>query len=231
VAGDLGGQPLVAAVSMRRLVPILWLSVTAGCALPPRPPVGAPPPPAVTAPSHDVVAGSVVIRVDPDGPLAGLGHRHLIRSEALAGTVAMGEPVTQTGFTLELPLASLEVDPPDAVADVPEERRLATRRNMLGPAVLDAARFPVLTLTAQQISGGPESFVARTQVGLRGASHSIDVPVRLQIDGSRLIATGEFTVSHADLGLRPFAVGMGALRVAETIVIRYRLEARPRGNA
>jgi hypothetical protein len=92
--------------------------------------------------------------------------------------------------------------------------------------VLDAARQPVLRLTADGISGGPAGYVARVRIGLRGEERVIDVPLTVSLEGDRLQVHASIRLHHADLGLEPFAVALGALRVRDDIEVDCRLEAR-----
>ena len=41
-----------------------------------------------------------------------------------------------------------------------------------------------------------------------------------------LTVSGEFDLTHSQLGLTPYSVALGALRVAERMHVRYRLVAR-----
>ena len=109
---------------------------------------------------------------------------------------------------------------------MPEKDRAGTVRNMLGPAVLDAARQAVLHLTADGISGGPEDFVARVRVGLRGEERVIDMPLAVSFEGDRLRIHASARLHHADLGLVPFSIALGALRVRDDIEVDCRLDAR-----
>jgi len=223
---------------MRKFLPLVFFLV-AGCAAPPQVPPAAAPPPARAAESlpyvaWDVVASRIEVRVYRDGPMLQLGHNHVITSDALAGIIELRDPWTQSGFTLELPLATLVVDDPEARAGagaefaspVPEKDRAGTARNMLGPAVLDAARQAVLHLTAGGISGGPADYMARVRVGLRGEERAIDVPLTVSFEGDRLRIHASVRLHHADLGLVPFSVALGALRVRDDFEIDCRLEAR-----
>lgn len=222
---------------MRKFL-IALFALLCGCALPPKVPPAAVPPVTVAVPTgpferYQVVASHVEIRAFRDGPMASLGHNHLIISDALTGTIDRRDPARDTRFTFELPLDSLVVDDPaarstagaDFVKEVPQADRDATRRNMLGPYVLDATRQPVLRLTAESMAGGPTDFMARIRVGLRGEERIVSVPVSVQFDGDRLSAHSSFTLHHADLGLTPFSVALGALRVRDEIGIDCRLEA------
>lgn len=219
------------------LLPILLL--LGACAAPPvSPPVPAPAAPAPsTGPSEafDVVESRLEVRVYRDGPMAQLGHNHLITSNELTGRIDLREPRAASGFRLELPLESLVVDdaPARAAAGgdfatrVPAKDRDSTRRNLLGGEVLDATRQPVIVLSADGISGGPDNYTARVRVALRGEERLIDVPLALEeTDGERLLVHASLRLRHADLGLVPFTAAMGALRVRDDFEIECRLEAR-----
>jgi hypothetical protein len=222
---------------MRKFLPFV-LALSAGCAAPPQvPPAALPPPPAAKSLPHEaweVVSSRLEVRVYRDGPMQQLGHNHVITSDALDGTIELRDPRPRTGFTLELPLASLVVDDPtvraaagaEFVAPVPEKDRAGTVHNLLGPAVLDATRQPVLHLTAAGISGGPADYTARVRVGLRGEQRVIDVPLTVSFEGDLLRIHASVSLRHADLGLAPFSVAFGALRVRDDIEIDCRLEAR-----
>lgn len=223
---------------MRKFLPFVVLLAT-GCAVPPQVPPPAAPPPARAVESlphetWDVVSSRLEVRVYRDGPMLQLGHNHLITSDALDGVIELRDPLPQTGFTLELPLASLVVDDPaaragagaDFAAPVPEKDRAGTVRNMLGPAVLDAVRQAVLQLTADGIAGGPADYVARVRVGLRGEERVVDVPLTVSFEGDRLRIHASARLRHADLGLVPFSIALGALRVRDDLEIDCWLEAR-----
>jgi hypothetical protein len=218
------------------LVPILLL--LGACAAPPvSPPAPAPAAPAPsTGPSEawDVVESSLEVRVYRDGPMAQLGHNHLLTSSDLTGRIDLREPRTASGFRFELPLESLVVDDAaaraaagaDFEASVPAKDREGTRLNLMGEQVLDAARQPVVVLSADAISGGPDHYTARVRVALRGEERLIDVPMTFALEGERLRLHANLRLHHADLGIVPFTVAMGALRVREDFEIDCRLEAR-----
>jgi hypothetical protein len=220
----------------------LWacLLIAAGCAAPPREaPPQAPVPapaelPAGPAESWKVVGSRIEIRVYRDGPMQKLGHNHLITSDALAGEIQLRDPLTASGFTLALPLESLVVDDDAAraaaggefAAPVPQKDRDATRQNMLGEKLLDAARQGEMRLTAESISGGPGGYEARVRVSLAGEEHVVTAPFTLEVEGSKLTARAEFPLTHAQVGLQPFTIALGALRVRDEFGVKLELEAR-----
>jgi hypothetical protein len=221
----------------------LWpvLLIVAGCAAPrPQPPAvpvpDAPPAPQAARPfeTWTVVASHLEVRVYRDGPMQNLGHNHLIASDALTGLIEFREPLTQSGFKLRLPLDSFVVDDPatregagrDFANPVPTKDREATRHNMLGNSMLDAASQPEISLTAETLSGEPGNYRARVRIGLRGGEHVVSVPFTVTIEGGSLRAHASLHLTHADVGLTPFTAALGALRVRDDFEIDLRLEAR-----
>lgn len=221
---------------MRKFLPLAFL-LAAGCAAPPPAPPSAAPAAVERQRPHEtweVVESHLEVRVYRDGPMARLGHNHLISSDAMSGVIRLREPRQDSGIELVLPLDSLVVDDPalraaagpDFADPVPQQDRDATRRNLLGPGVLDASRQPELRLTADGIAGGPGEYTAQLRIALRGEERVIEVPLSVREQDDRLSIHAGFRLHHADLGLAPFSVALGALRVRDDIEIDCRLEAR-----
>jgi YceI-like domain len=216
----------------------LWtaLLLLAGCAAPPRgePPPAAPVRPAAPAETWSVVGSSLTIRVYRDGPMQKLGHNHLITTDRLAGRVLLREPFTASGFELRLPLDSLVVDDDAArsraggefAEPVPQKDRAATRNNMFGGKLLNVAQHPEMRLAAESLSGEPGHYEARVRVSLAGGEHVVTAPFTVMIDGDQLKAHSAFRLTHADVGLVPFTVALGALKVRDDIEVDLALEAR-----
>jgi polyisoprenoid-binding protein YceI len=168
------------------------------------------------------------------GTLASSGHNHVIASHDLAGKVYVHQQVARSGFELTMPVASLEVDPPELrqeegadFASVPSESaKQGTRKNMLSAALLDGERFPDVSLVATAVEGTRESPLVSALIGVRGRQYEIRIPVAIRYDGPRLVATGEFTVKQTDLGLTPFSALLGALQVRDELKVKFNVVAR-----
>ena len=227
---------------MRKFLWILLPLALVACASPPRGPAPAAPPttaaPAPAAPAAEgeawqITGSHLAVRVYRDGPMQKIGHNHLITSDALAGEIRLREPLAASRFTLRLPLESLVVDDAaeraragsEFAAPVPDKDREATRHNMLGERVLDAARQGELLLTAESISGGPEKFEAQVRISLAGSEHVIAVPFTATVRDGRLAAHALLHLTHADLGLEPFAVALGVLKVRDDFDVDLTVEA------
>jgi polyisoprenoid-binding protein YceI len=175
------------------------------------------------------------------GPLAALGHNHIIACRCLTGTVYLPRDPLRASFDLHVAVEQLTVDDPALRAgehsaefppDVPQSARQGTRRNMLGEALLNAARYPDITLLARGLrassDGKPEDLVADVLVNVRGQIRSLSVPVQYHLQADEIVVTSEFPLKQTDLGLTPFSALGGALTVRDGMKVRLELIARRR---
>jgi hypothetical protein len=203
---------------------------------PTRPPAGA------AAYSIDSAQSELRLLVYRAGPMARLGHNHVILNRAVGGWVdaaAAGLPGSRAcpesaSFSLYVPVADFVVDDArarseegeDFSADVPEEAKSGTRRNMLSAAVLDAERFPVITLTSVGINQAAEgNLTATLTIGVAGHESTLAVPFTLEISPDRISAAGSVVLRQSDLGLTPLRVMLGALQVQDDFTVRFRFVA------
>jgi hypothetical protein len=181
-------------------------------------------------------ASQVRIRVDPAGPLARLGHSHVIGGSVLDGRVLLGETLEDSAVDLALDVAALEVDRPDwrteagLEPDLDPDAVAGTRSNLLGPRVLDSDRFPRIEVRSTSLQHSAEGWRMNARIRLQDRIHAVELPLQLSLEGQALVATGEFERSHAELGLEPFSTAGGALRVGDPIGFRFRIVAVGRSD-
>ena len=183
----------------------------------------------------DTERSLLTILVHRGGPLARLGHNHVIAVRSLAGVVRLARERESSTFELRLAVAQFTVDEealralegPDFAAPVPDDARSGTRRNMLSEALLDGEHYPDIVLRSQRIARTPEGFQVTIAIGLKGLARSISLPVHIEESDGGLIATGETPLLQSALGLEPFSVMLGALRVEDELRVRFRVLARP----
>lgn len=176
---------------------------------------------------------AVHFRVYRAGRLAALGHNHVIVARQVEGTVALAPDLARTQFSLRLPVAAFEVDPPEARRDAGEgfevqpsaEAVAGTRRNMLGERVLDAEHHPEVRIDAVAVHGALPTPTVTVRLTLRGVARDVDVPVTVARDGDALTATADFDIRQTDFGITPMSVLGGALQVADAVTVRMRIVA------
>ena len=218
---------------------------------PPPPPAAvraAPPPPIAphVGRPYDIVGAQslLTVLVYRGGPLASAGHNHVIASRTLAGTIYMPADALESSFEVHLAVAELTVDAPELRAaearsdfppDVPQSARDGTRRNMLGPALLDADNYPEVVLRAVRLEratgDGPPRVTAEMDAQVRDQHRALSVPVAYQLEGDTLTVTGETALRQSELGLTPFTALLGALAVQDEMQVRFRIVARAAGGA
>jgi hypothetical protein len=218
-----------------------WLCLSA-CRTTPPPPAPAPPPPPpapVVVPERidhyrvDDQASQVLILVYRDGRMAHLGHNHVLAVHQLSGEVVVPKDTGDTTFTLEFPVAALSVDEPALRAEQGEDFSAkidpasidGTRGHMLGEKQLDAAHFPVIRLKSGPLHAEGDRWMTTLYITVRDHLATTQVPVALSLTPEELTASGEFDLTHGELGLTPYSIGLGAIRVAETMHVRFRVRA------
>lgn len=167
------------------------------------------------------------------GLLARLGHNHVISVGKLTGDVYVAPNLADSHFQMRIPVGSLVVDDPALrakegkdFASQPTDKDIAgTRHNMLSESLLDAAKYPALTIMGTGPTGAAGKQQLHLTIDIAGKSVQITVPTQVHIDGNTLEASGKFQLTHETLGLTPFSIAGGALRVAENMKFSYRVVA------
>jgi hypothetical protein len=193
---------------------------------------GAPAAPAGARYRIDAARSDVRILVYRAGPLASLGHNHVLRVRGLEGQLWLPADPAAARFALRFPVAALALDEPDArreegaeFADLPSAEDIAgTRRNLEGPAVLDAARHPDIRLEGAAVRTAT-GLVARCRIAVRDGGTDLEVPVEVTTRGDEVVVRGGFSVTQSGLGIVPFSVALGALKVRDELAVRFRLVA------
>lgn len=222
-----------------RIVLIMVLTLLAGCATVPSDPVRSegkeldwPSRPDVDESTRvytvDAAASELRVIVAPAGSLARLGHHHVIGGAVWSGELWTGASVFAD---LAIDVGALEVDRAawrrdERLDPIDEDAVEGTRRNLLGPKVLDAADHPSIEIRSIDRVGPDWQADVTARVRVRGRISEWNVPVAVVREGSRLVVSGELDMDQTVLGLEPFSAAGGALRVADRMRVRFRIVAR-----
>jgi hypothetical protein len=179
------------------------------------------------------------------GVMAALGHDHVIVNRALEGWVAFSGDLPGAAFYLAVPSSGFVVDEDaarrqegaDFSEEVDADAKAGTLHNMLGPAVLDAQGHPSITVRSVSVetaTGGAQATgnapatggaQATVRVSVAGHESSLVVPFTVDSSAGRLHAQVDFTVRQTSLGLTPFSIFLGALRVEDQLRVKLDLVA------
>jgi YceI-like domain len=182
---------------------------------------------------YRVVPGKSEIRilVFRAGSLSRLGHNHVISTTNVSGSASQGNPDEERRIDLRIPVSSLIVDDPAArgeegqafAGEVSAKDAEATRDNMLGAKLLDEEQYDDIRIVSSRISGSRPDLTVHALITIKGEEHTLELPALVHQAGDGLVVSGTTKISHDELGLSPFSAAFGALRVADDMIVRYRI--------
>ncbi|MQA40790.1 YceI family protein [Rugamonas aquatica] len=180
--------------------------------------------PAANALTIDGAQSLIAVTVRRGGLLARLGHDHLVASRHVSGTVSPAQNRADFQFRLD----QLTVDDADLRTAAGLEKQPSadaidgTRNNML-TRVLDAERYPVVSVHAERGAAGQPLQVAIT---LHGVTRIMAIPADIRENNGVMTVTGSVNLKQSDFGITPFSVMAGALAVQDQLELRFTLAAK-----
>ena len=182
----------------------------------------------------DREASSLLAVTGVSGLLSFLGHRHaVLATEWSADLVYDPEAPGRSRVALRVPVRALVIDSPRAIAAAgldgrPDDETVRTLQGkLLGPAVLDADRFPVIRFESRSVERpGDGRLLLRGALALRGrpSEHAVPVTIEQRADGVYRFR-GQLSVSQRAHGIEPESVA-GVVKVADVVEIRFDVLAR-----
>lgn len=168
------------------------------------------------------------------GKLGRLGHNHIISAGQITGSVYLHPDVADSEMELTLPVAGFVIDDPrlrqaegDEFASVPSAKDInGTRRNMVSKKLLDIENFPEVRVTGRKLEIDSNHASIEITMKIKNAQAVRRVPLTLTMNEDQITAQGELDLTHEELGLSPFRVMLGALKVADTMRVRFTLTAQ-----
>jgi hypothetical protein len=164
------------------------------------------------------------------GPLANLGHNHVMVNRAVTGLVQIGADVSASSFSLHVPADGFVIDDAQArreegsdfPGEIPEDARTGTRRNMLSGAVLNAGEYPEITVRSLSLTGTLDALNADLEISAAGHTSQISVPFTLQGDAHQFVAAGSMQLRQTALALSPYSLMRGALQVQDAMQLKFK---------
>lgn len=175
----------------------------------------------------DPARSTVRIHVGKAGLFKFAGHEHEVVAPAVIGeVVADAEDLSRSKVSLSFEAAALKLTGSgEPAADVPK-----VQAKMVGPELLDVTRFPAIVFKSTAVAGreaakGVYELELTGELALHGVTRSVALPVRVEVSGDTLTASGRAVLRHTDYGLTPVSVA-GVVKVKNEIAIDYTIVAR-----
>jgi polyisoprenoid-binding protein YceI len=183
--------------------------------------------------SVDSSGSEVYLRIYAAGALAALAHNHIISAGEFSGRVVLTADPAASQWDLSFPVAELVVDDAELRARYGEDfesgpsdnDKSGTKRNMLSDGLLNGAAFPEIRFSGTGVNGTLENAQLAVSIEIAGSVVDVVFPARISIGDGEVVVSGEYRVTHEDLGLTPFTAMAGAMAVAEEIDFTYRIRA------
>lgn len=172
----------------------------------------------------DTQRSLIAITVRRSGPLARLGHDHVIASRHIDGYVDRAQGLAEFAF----PLNALSVDEAElrsaaGMTTQPSADAIdGTRHNML-VRVLEAERYPLVAVRARRGAAGEG---LQVELSLHGVTRTLNIPALIEERDGALTASGTVELKQSDFGIVPFSVMGGAIAVQDLMELRFSIVAQ-----
>jgi polyisoprenoid-binding protein YceI len=164
----------------------------------------------------DAGKSAMTVRVYKAGLLSALGHDHEIAAPIARGAV----DTTARKVELHTKAGALRVQDPKAS----DKDRSEIQSTMLGPAVLDAERYPEIAFQSTGADpAGARAWMVHGNLTLHGKTRSVTVEVRET--GAHYV--GSARLNQTDFGITPVKVAGGSIRVKDEIRIEFDIQLTP----
>lgn len=164
----------------------------------------------------DIGKSTMTVRVSKAGLLSALGHDHEIAAPVSRGVVN----VTAGQVELYAKAGALQVRDPDTS----DKDRAQIQSTMLGPEVLDAARYSEIVFRSTSAeAAGPGSWKLSGNLTLHGQTRAVAVEVRET--GGHYVGAARF--KQTDFGMTPVKVAGGTIRVKDEVRIEFDIQLTP----
>ena len=160
----------------------------------------------------------------------GLGHEHGVTGKIKQGQLNLSPG--HEGGTLVFDMTSFAADTPEARkfvgldGNTDASTQQQVNANMLGPSVLDVARFSTASFVVKQVTKLPQASkrgLPQYQFGgdfsLHGVSRPIQVVAEVEEQNGWIHLRGGFPMLQSQFGITPFTKAFGAIGVADQLSV------------
>jgi polyisoprenoid-binding protein YceI len=128
-------------------------------------------------------------------------------------------PIASGSFDDATKIVNIKVDAGRMQVQDPPSRRDKVQANMVGPEVLDVAKYPEIAFHSTNIAlNDPNHWTVTGDLTLHGQTRSVVLQV-VKKDAASF--TGSGTVRQTDFGIAPIKIAGGAVRVKDDVKVEF----------
>ncbi|BBX18660.1 S-adenosyl-L-methionine-dependent methyltransferase [Mycolicibacterium duvalii] len=170
--------------------------------------------------------GRLELTTGVTGPAARMGHRLTIAMAWRASVQWSGDEPTAVELTVDVD--SLEVVRGEGgVTPLSGPEKAVARANAL--KVLDGKKFPHIVYRTSAVAEAAEGYVLTGTLQIRDRVRDCAIDLRVEDLGDSWRMSCDAVVSHADFGLKPYSLMMGAMKVADEVAVSFTAERAKTG--
>jgi polyisoprenoid-binding protein YceI len=153
---------------------------------------------------------AITIRVFKSGLFSGFAHNHIVVAPVDQAAL---DPAHMTANIIVVTKDIKVTDP-----DVSQKDRTEIQTTMLGPTVLDAAKFPEIRFKSSRIEQtSPQHYRVMGTLDLHGASKEIV----FEASGGPEHYHGATKLKQTDFGIKPISMGGGSIKVKDELELEF----------
>lgn len=162
----------------------------------------------------------ITIHVGKTGMFSGLGHNHTVVAPISQASINSGTP----GAEIVVLAAQMKVTD----TEVSDSDRQKIQGTMLGPEVLDTAKYPEIRFKSSRIEQtSPQHYRVTGTLQLHGTSREIS----LEVSGKGDSYHGATRLNQTDFGIKPVSVAGGTVKVKNQLELEFDLYPGEFANA
>ena len=165
----------------------------------------------------DVARSTLTVRAFKAGLFSAFGHNHEIRAPIARGS--FDESADLPSVELQVDARQLQVQDPELSA----KDRSEVQQTMLGPSVLDSAKFSEIRFRSLTIEKTGEG---KWRVHGDLTVHGQTRPVLVEVTGEPGHYRGSATVKQTDFGIKPVSAAGGAIKVKDEVRVEFEIFGR-----
>jgi polyisoprenoid-binding protein YceI len=164
----------------------------------------------------DTGHSTLTVFVYKSGLFSAFADNHVIKAPLASGSIS---EESSPRVELAVHAADLSVIDPGVSAD----RRAEVQTRMLGPEVLDTAKFPDITFTSETIvPAGKDRWNVNGRLTIHGQTRAITFFVT-RVNGRY---RGDVAIKQRDFGIEPITIAGGTVKVKDELKIQFDLVVR-----
>jgi polyisoprenoid-binding protein YceI len=164
------------------------------------------------------------------GAMGFLGHEHAVEAADWKAEIDYQSDPAKSSIKVRVPTATLDVDTERArklagLGKGPGKKDVEKiRQKMLGPDVLDAAKYPEIRFESTSVEFvGPEHFEVHGKLTMHGVTR--EETVRGQLSRNPFHARADFKIKQTDYGIKPVSIA-GVVKVKNEVDLSIELREK-----